>query len=325
MVPKTSDIFVVIPAYKCEDHIKDVVEGLLEKTSFRLIVVDDACPNSTGSVVLKHFSKNKRVHVSRNQENLGVGGAWKAGALIAQEEGASVIAKFDGDGQMNPKDLLRVVDQVVQGSSDFAKGNRFKRIETLGRMPFFRLLGNGFLSVTSKFSTGYWTIFDPTNGLFAMDSRTFASLPIRKIANNFFFESDLLFRLGQIGAKVIDVPIDAHYGNEKSNLKISRIVIPFGVGHAKNFFKRIINTYFLFDWSPPTFQIPLGLGFFGLGLYQSISLAIQANPFEAASPGEVSLGMVGIILGVQLLLAAISHDISKEPSTPISSALERKV
>ena len=51
------------------------------------------------------------------------------------------------------------------------------------------------LSFLAKISSGYWHTFDPTNGFVAIHASLIDLLPLDKIANRYFFESDLLFRL----------------------------------------------------------------------------------------------------------------------------------
>ena len=80
-----------------------------------------------------------------------------------------------------------------------------------------RLVANAGLSFLTKLSSGYWHLFDPTNGYTAIHARTLGELPLKKLSNGFSLESDLLFRLNTIGAVVQDIPMKANYGDEQSN------------------------------------------------------------------------------------------------------------
>ena len=62
-------------------------------------------------------------------------------------------------------------------------------------MPWLRLIGNAGLSFLSKMSTGYWELFDPTNGYTAIHAALVRELPLGKLSRRYFFESDILFRL----------------------------------------------------------------------------------------------------------------------------------
>ena len=163
-----------------------------------------------------------RVIVLRNPQNLGVGGAVLTGYRAAIEAGADVIIKIDGDGQMDPGLIPTFIAPIIAGEADYTKGNRFFDLEEIRAMPRVRLIGNAALSFMTKLSSGYWNLFDPTNGYTAIHAHVARHLPFEKISSGYFFETDMLFRLNTLRAVVIDVPMDAKYGDEVSNLKISK-------------------------------------------------------------------------------------------------------
>ena len=132
-------------------------------------------------------------------------------------------------------------------------------------MPFVRVFGNAGLSFLTKLSTGYWNLFDPTNGYTAIDARVAATLPMDQIAKRYFFESDLLFRLGVMRAKVVDLPMESHYGDEESNLSVTNCLCTFPWYHVRNFVKRILYNYFLRNFSVASLNLVLGLTLCGFG------------------------------------------------------------
>ena len=73
-----------------------------------------------------------------------------------------MIAKIDGDGQHVSDNLFYYFDEIIDGSYDFMKGNRFTSSSVLNKMPFVRLLGNSCLSLICKVASGYWSVMDPT-------------------------------------------------------------------------------------------------------------------------------------------------------------------
>ena len=97
-----------------------------------------------------------------------------------------------------------MIKPIRNGETDITKGNRFINIEKLSSMPKLRLFGNISLSFLAA-STGYWDLFDPTNGL-AIHRDALEKINIDKIDNK-FFETDLLFRFGLVNAFVIEVPL----------------------------------------------------------------------------------------------------------------------
>lgn len=99
-----------------------------------------------------------------------------AGYREAIKDGADIIVKIDGDGQMDPALLPKIIFPLLKGRADYAKGNRFYDLAHIRRMPTVRLIGNAGLSLISKLSTGYWQTFDPTNGYTAIDARVADSI-----------------------------------------------------------------------------------------------------------------------------------------------------
>ena len=207
-------IAVVMPCYRVKAQILAVLCAIGEEVA-TIYVIDDACPDGTASLI-ETVCKDPRVRVIRHQSNLGVGAAVMSGYRAALADGHGIVVKIDGDGQMDPADLPRLIHPIVIGQADYCKGNRFFDPEGLSAMPWVRLIGNGLLSLLSKLSTGYWHLFDPNNGYTAIHSHVLAKLPLHKISQRYFFESDMLFRLNIIRAVVQDIPMQAIYQDEKS-------------------------------------------------------------------------------------------------------------
>ena len=311
---------VVIPCYRVSKHILTVLSSIGPEVAV-IVVVDDSCPENTGRLVQERVS-DPRVSVEFLPKNLGVGGAVLAGYRKAIERGASVIVKLDGDGQMDPSLIPQFTGPIVQGLADYTKGNRFFDLESLRSMPMLRLIGNAGLSFISKLSSGYWKVMDPTNGYTAIDARVAAILPHSKIASRYFFESDMLFRLNTLQAVVQDIPMDALYGNERSNLKIKRVLLEFPARHAIRLFKRIFYTYFLRDFNAASLQLLVGIGLFCSGTLFGLKNWAHYSALQTPAPtGTVLLATIQVILGVQFLLSWITYDVNCNPTVSISGRL----
>ncbi|MFM4783535.1 glycosyltransferase family 2 protein [Aeromonas veronii] len=316
----TLKIAVVIPCYKVKEHILKVIDGIGSEV-YKIYVIDDKCPEGTGSFILSN-SSDSRVKVIFSSHNQGVGGAVINGYKAALKDGMDIIVKVDGDGQMDPSLIKYFVRPIISGDADYTKGNRFHTVEGVSSMPVVRLLGNAVLSFMTKFSSGYYKTFDPTNGYTAISSIALKMLPLEKISNRYFFESDMLFRLNVIGAKVQDVPMDSVYGNEVSNLEIKKIMIPFLSGNVKNFIKRIFYNYFLRGFSIASLELVLGSILFSFGfVYGSYAWYESVVTDITASSGTVMLAGLPIILGVQLLLSFIQADIESQPTVSLTRML----
>jgi glycosyltransferase involved in cell wall biosynthesis len=310
-------IAVIIPAYRCKKHISDVLNKIPAEVA-SIYVIDDACPEGTGKFV-ESTTTDARVKVLFREINGGVGAAVKTGFDAGIADGADVLVKIDGDGQMNPELLHKFIGPLKSGIADYAKGNRFYRVSDLRKMPRLRLFGNSVLSFFSKIATGYWQVMDPTNGYFAIHRVVLEICEYEKLADRFFFETDMLFRLNLVRAKVIDIPITAVYGDERSTLRISRVLLTFPWLYSGRFLKRIIYSYFLRDFSIASLEFVAGLSLFGFGIiFGALHWARSLSMGVASPPGTVMLAALPILIGFQLLLSFLSYDVANTPNQPIN-------
>lgn len=309
-------VAVVIPSYRVTRHILGVVAAMGPEVD-RIYVVDDKCPDGSGDLVSRQCT-DPRVKVIYHEQNQGVGGAVMTGYQAAIEDGMTVIVKVDGDGQMDPRLISNFVAPILRGEADYTKGNRFFDLEKIGAMPPVRLFGNAVLSLLTKLSSGYWNLFDPTNGFTAIHADTARHLPFSKISRRYFFETDILFRLNTLQAVVVDVPMDASYGDEVSNLKISKIVTEFLAKHIRNFSKRIFYNYYLRNMSLASIELPLGVLMFLFGvIYGGAHWFESARAGIETPAGTVMLSALPILMGMQLILAFLANDIASVPTRPL--------
>jgi glycosyltransferase involved in cell wall biosynthesis len=235
-------------------------------------------------------------------------------------DGADIVVKVDGDGQMSPLLIPRIIAPIVRGEADYVKGNRFFRLEGVRSMPLVRIIGNAGLSFLTKLSTGYWSLFDPTNGFTAIHADAVRMLPLDKIRKCYFFESDILFRLNTIRAVVREVPMDAVYGDERSSLSIVKTLFAFPARHAANFAKRLFYNYFLRNFSLASVHLVLGVLLLAFGGYVGVTQWIHSNRTGVpASAGTVMLAGLPILVSLQLILNFIGFDMAGEPVHPIQN------
>jgi glycosyltransferase involved in cell wall biosynthesis len=311
-ITDSSKIVVVIPCYKVKCHILDLLSKIGKEIG-RIYVVDDACPEGTGRFV-EQGNSDPRVKVIFHIENQGVGGAMITGYKAAIADGAEIIVKLDGDGQMDPRLINEFISPILSGEADYAKGNRFYDMEKIREMPAVRLFGNAILSLMTKLSSGYWNLFDPTNGYTAINAKAVRNLSLEKISKRYFFESDMLFRLNIMRAVVVDVPMEAKYEDEVSNLQVSKIIGEFLFKHVRNFIKRIFYNYYLRDVSLASIELPLGmLLLIGGGGFGAWHWMLSFRDGVVSTAGTVMLAAMPILMGLQLVLAFIAYDIASVP------------
>ncbi|MFQ5524618.1 MAG: glycosyltransferase family 2 protein [Thermoanaerobaculia bacterium] len=313
-------IAVVIPCFKVKKQILQVLAAIGPECE-AVYVVDDACPEGTADLVASECT-DRRVRVLRHERNRGVGSATMTGYRAAIDGGSDVIVKLDGDGQMDPSLIPRLVRPILDGEADYTKGNRFFEPDGLRDMPRIRLLGNALLSFASKLSSGYWHLFDPTNGFTALHAAVAAALPLEKISRRWFFESDLLFRLGTLRAVVVDVPMAAVYATENSSLVIHRLLFEFSWKHVANTVKRILYGYYLRDFNIASLEILFGVAFLVFGTWVGVTEWWSvARSGVVASSGTVMLAALPVMIGVQLVLAFFTFDMHNVPRDSIHRKL----
>jgi glycosyltransferase involved in cell wall biosynthesis len=314
-------IAVAIPCYKVKQHVLGVIAAIGPEVEI-IYAVDDACPDGSGRFI-EEYNRDARVRVLYNPENRGVGGAIVTAYKAAIADGVDIVVKIDGDGQMNPALLHHFVRPLLRGEADYTKGNRFFRPESVQGMPPVRLFGNAVLSFMTKLSCGYWNIMDPTNGYTAARTCVLAELPLDKLEQRYFFETDMLFRLNTVRAVVKDVPMDAVYADEESHLKIGKVLPEFLRKHASRLWRRYVYSYLVRDFNVGSVYSLVGLVLltFGLffGLYGWISGVQHAAP---ATSGTVMLAALPVIVGIQCWIAFLHHDVSNVPTEPLSGLLD---
>lgn len=306
-------VAVIIPCY----HVKRQVLGVIAQIGPEvdsILVVDDACPEGSGAWVQSQCT-DPRVQVLFHAANKGVGGATMTGYRAALAQGADLLIKLDGDGQMAPALIPGFLDALFEHDADYVKGNRFYRLDHARSMPRVRLVGNLLLSFMTKVSSGYWQILDPTNGYTVLRADVACELPFERIEQRFFFESDLLCHLNLLGAVVQDFPMRAVYGDEQSNLQVSRIFLEFFTKNIRNTGRRIASTYFLKDFSLGSAQFAFGMLFLLFGvLFGAYSWMHGVATQTLQSSGTVMLAALPTLIGLQLLVAFFTFDVNHVPT-----------
>lgn len=307
-------ISVVIPAYNAADSVAAVIAGVPSFVD-RIVVVDDGSADQTAEAA--RSTRDPRLTVLIHEKNQGVGGAVLTGYRKATELGCDILVKMDADGQMKPELLPQLLDPVLKGRAHYAKGNRFGQLSALEAMPPLRRFGNTAHSFLTKFASGYWHIFDVTNGYTAMLSRTFLKLDTAKIARGYFFETGLLIELNLVEACIEDVDMPPVYEGEKSHIQTHRVAAQFPGLLLKGLLRRFYVRYLLRDFNALSLCTLTGVPLFLFGIGYALSLwAVPPHPGEPTPAGTVMLAALPIILGFQLILTAFILDVVFTPTRP---------
>jgi dolichol-phosphate mannosyltransferase len=301
-------IAVVIPCYRVARHIVAVINAIPSYVD-HIIIVDDCCPEHSGDIA--EGLGNARVEVVRHAKNRGVGGAMKSGFSRANELRPDVVVKLDGDGQMDATQILRLCKPLLSAKAAMTKFNRFWDFVELHQMPLARRIGNLGLSFLTKAASGYWKMFDPTNGFIALRGDVLRCLQLDALSDDYFFESSLLIELGKRGFRIQDLPLPARYGTEQSSMRLSRVLFTFPFKLLLGGIARVWYRHFWFDFTLAALLLMLGLplcvwglGFGAFAWWRSVATVI------AATSGTVMLAALPFLLGANLVLHAVSLEVS---------------
>jgi glycosyltransferase involved in cell wall biosynthesis len=267
----------------------------------------------------RYAQLDPRIAIIRHPENRGVGAAMITGFRAALQNGADVIVKIDGDGQMPLWLVPQLVQPLIDGEADYTKGNRFRDFTAIRKMPLIRRIGNVILSFLAKAATGYWHCFDPTNGFVAIRADVLSQLPLDRIDPGYFFETSMLGYLYILGAVVKEIAMPARYEGETSSLSIARVLRQFPGRLLWSLLRRIFLKNFVYDFNLESFNLITGLPLLIAGiLYGGYHWIWYVEHERAAPTGTVVLPALMIMLGVQLLIAAANLDLQAIPREPIN-------
>lgn len=316
---KKFNIIVVIPSYNVANQIETVLKTMPSFVT-NVVVVNDASKDNTSQKVKSLLEHDPRIIFVEHEKNKGVGGAMVTGFEKALTLEPDVVVKMDGDGQMNPNFLPELLVPLILGTADYTKGNRFRNFQALRKMPPLRRIGNIGLSFMVKAATGYWKCFDPTNGFLATRGDVLRLVPLDKIHLSYFFEISLLSQMYLLGAVVKDIAMPAIYGDEKSNLSIKKVLLEFPGKLFFCFCRRVILKKFIYDFSIESVYLIISIPMILIGgFYGAYNWYINSTTNVTTPTGTVVLPSLLIILGFQIVLAAVGIDLQSFPQEPICS------
>jgi dolichol-phosphate mannosyltransferase len=315
-------IGVVVPAYRVARHIETVVKGVPPYVE-AIIVVVDASPDDSYERVAA--LRDPRVVLLRHEVNQGVGGAMQTGFRKALELGLDIVVKMDGDDQMDPAHMPRLLAPLIAGEADVSKGNRYEHVSALKAMPLVRIIGNAGLTFLVKLASGYWNLFDPANGYVALRTDVLRRFDVAKLHKRYFFESGFLIQLGILRAVVRDVGMPARYGDEQSSLSVTRTLFGFPPKLLWGFVRRIFWRHFVYDFTAVSLYLLMGLPALLWGVIYGVVVWMEVLDTKVdATAGQVMLAAMPIILGVQFLTQCLALDIEGVPRKPLCAPLDAR-
>ena len=335
-------IGVVVPAYNEAGLVGAVITQMPEFVD-RVYVIDDCSTDGTWEEIVS-AAKSERDHGSdrsrvgfevdliadgggelvmdrarvldpigrivpiQHHENRGAGGAIKTGYLVALGDAVDITVTVDGDGQMDLSEMPKLLDPIVDGRADYAKGNRLLYREYRREMPKFRFIGNSILTFLTKIASGYWKTMDPQNGYTAISHYALSNVGIESMYEYYGYCNDLLVKLNTKGMRIADVAMPAVYGEEASSIKYTAYIRKVSRMLLRNFLWRLKVKYLVLDFHPLALFYYFGagtalLGTLGFGWSVYAWWTLEAGLFVRAA-----LSMLLFLIGSMFLMFAMLFD-----------------
>jgi len=301
-------IAVIIPAYNEEKLIGKVIETIPAFVD-HIVVVDDASQDQTGEVVKACEKKEARLIYIRHEKNEGVGGAIATGYQWVRDHENDIGVVMAGDAQMDPQDLPKLLDPVVEGEVDYAKGNRLFTGKAWEIIPRTRYLGNAVLSFLTKIASGYWHVADSQSGYGAASLKVLETIDLDHIYRRYGMPNDFLVRLNVYQFRVRDVPVNPVYGiGERSGIRIYKVVFTLSFLLLKLFVWRIKEKYVIRDFHPLVLFYLLGFFLTPIGFVFGSYLLILRIFFGSVAATSALFAAFFTISGLQSLFFAMWFD-----------------
>jgi glycosyltransferase involved in cell wall biosynthesis len=297
---------VVVPAYDEEALIGATLGGIPPVVD-RIIVVNDG--SSDGTVERAQATDDPRVEVISHEQRGGVGAATVTGYRRALADGMDVVVVMNGDNQMDPEDLPKLVAPVARGELDYAKANRLATGQAWQLIPKTRFFGNAILSMLTKVASGYWHVADSQSGYTAVSREMLELLDLDHIYTNYGFPNDMLVHLNVWNARVRDFPSRPIYGvGERSNMRYRHVVPRIAWLLVRGFFWRLWEKYVKRDFHPLVFFYVMGFIATVAGMLLGLVVVGYRIAGYSIPIATVVLVALLVISGLQFTLFAMWFD-----------------
>jgi glycosyltransferase involved in cell wall biosynthesis len=309
---RNKKIVVIVPAYNEELLIRKTLTTLPTFVD-GVFAINDCSTDDTLKEMRSIKKDDKRIVIIDNKTNKGLGYNLKRGLREASKSGYDYMAIMAGDAQMDPSYLDKMLDVAISKDLDYIKANRFMHFDELRAMPKFRKIGNIFVTILTKFATGYYSIFDALNGYAIYSKRAVDEIPWHLVGERYEYENTVLIGLSIIGAKVADYPVPAIYGEETSTINITSTTLRVLKVLFKGFWTRMYYKYVLYNFHPVALSFFSGLFLGIIGFFYGIFILFE-KILRHITPtsGTVVLEGLFLLMSFQLLITAVILDVLAE-------------
>ncbi len=215
-------VVVVIPARNEEVLIVSTITSVPTYVDW-IVVVNDGSTDRTAELARESIGQRGEVVTTAG---LGVGGAIQVGCEYALTKFGTdcVVVVVAGDGQMDPNDLSKVIQPILDGRADHVKGNRWLHPDGPKGMPLIRRIGTWWLSRLTSLASGM-RVRDSQCGYTATSGKMIDAWDWSKNWQGYGYPNWWLMEAGRRGFRVEEVPVKSIYGNATSGIQLPKFLV----------------------------------------------------------------------------------------------------
>jgi glycosyltransferase involved in cell wall biosynthesis len=189
---------ILLPVYNEEDNLERLLKRLLAVELDKEIIAIDDCSQDRSPAILERNAGANLV-VVRHPMNQGKGAAVRSG--LAHATGEYVIIQ-DADNELDPNDIPRLLEPVLQGKAQVVYGARDLRVQS-----WSNFVGNKMLTLATNLLFGA-RVTDMETCYKLMPTQVMRSLNL--VSRGFDIEPEITAKLAQRGYRILEVPISYH-------------------------------------------------------------------------------------------------------------------
>jgi len=213
-------VAVVVPVHNEEAHVERAIKRVPDFVDL-IVAIDDGSSDDSWAALSR--LTDSRLTRLRHSRNCGVGAATKTGYLYCLRAHADLVAVMDGDGQMDGRDLARLLERALSGV-EYVKGNRFLDSDSIGAMPPIRYIGNRFFSWLARRAAAFDGSLDAHCGYTVIQHNALKRLALDELYDRYGFPTEMFFAACRAGLAIESVPVSTVYGDEVSGINPLTVV-----------------------------------------------------------------------------------------------------
>jgi glycosyltransferase involved in cell wall biosynthesis len=216
----TPFVVVVMPAYNAALTLADTA-ALIPELVDKVLVVDDASSDDTVKV-----AEALGLDLVEHHTNRGYGGNQKTCYRTALQMGADIVVMLHPDGQYDPRLIPAMIAPIATGEADMVLGSRMLQPggARAGGMPWWKRIANRTLTAIENAALGA-DLSEAHTGYRAYSRHFLTTIPWDNNAEDFVFDTQVIFQAFRHGMRVVEVPVRTIYEDTASSVSFRQSVV----------------------------------------------------------------------------------------------------